>query len=262
MLQLAVHIIDETSPLVPGSTRVFVKAIVPLIGNAYLPLFNDSITTIVNCFLEDNNASALPVILVVIGHFSMGSVASQKCMVGHLGTALGQAPPKALAPYATRLAKILAAACESPAEPVAQAALALWSRNGAIKLLSEFKRIVVPIVVVPIARCMAAHWSVAVQETARHALHSIERQDIRTVQNCLKPGAAVDQQIAAAQTWMAIAHTAATGDPTVSIPMKVGEIAEKLSSAALRADKATNRIAVERSQSTKAKTLAPLVDSC
>jgi hypothetical protein len=223
-------------------------------------MFNDSVTSLVTFFIEDNGAAAVSVIATIVRHFSTASVAVRRCMVGHVSAAIGQAPVKALAPCACALARMLGAAAESHAEQLGIAALSVWGRNGAIRFLNEYRKVVVPIVVPAVCRTAAGHWSPAVQEAARKVVHTLQRNEPRLVQQFLKPGAAGERAVVSSQRWREVTHAARERDRGINLAKKVGEIAEAFPVSVEKSGAQGEGTKFPRCASSMMRTLPPLLD--
>jgi hypothetical protein len=207
MLRLAVHLLDETSPLLPGATRVFVWAILPLVRSPYLHLFNAPIARLVECFSEGKAGCAIVLIRVITRDFWRSLPWNQSVILLHLGVALRYAPPRVLAAWAEPLAKLLAQASKSLSEVVAQAAAALWCREGGCRLLAAQKKVIIPIVVPAISHSMTSHWSAAVREAARNTMVAFQNAAAFLVSKTFKE-AAIPTEDNRVGTWYRLTQTA------------------------------------------------------
>jgi hypothetical protein len=207
MLRLAVHIIDETTPMPARAPLVFIEAIAPLLGSPYLHLFNGSMTKLAESCSESHSICAVTLIRVITRDFCHALPGNQSLIVGHLGVALRHAPLRALGLWAVPIARMIADATMSLSEGVAQAALGLWGRDGGARLLSAQKKGVIPIVFPAIQHAMRNHWSGAVRDMARSPIMIFQKVGAALVSESLREAAAAPVGTWPS-TWLQLAEAA------------------------------------------------------
>jgi hypothetical protein len=221
MLQLAVHIIEETSPLPNFASRVFKAAIVPLIASPNLHLLHAEITSLTAFFLEDNPIRATYPSHVIVRCFARSLAGNQSHMIGITATVLAYMPVRTMATWAVHIVRLLAQATDSLSEAVAGAAAGIWSKPGGVRFLTEQKKLITPIMVPAVYRAMSAHWSDAVRDMAKGAMLSFQKTEPMLTQAALK-----DEPVNSTTylSWMAIARRARASDGGMALEDKLREL--------------------------------------
>jgi hypothetical protein len=228
VLSVMWHLADHTVPLLSCSSRAFVNAVLPLLGDEDFTVFSPMLERIFTIFFEDSRAIGVPTLSTIVSIFPLGNSRKQLSLLGLLAIVLEQ-PLRAREDLVLSVTRLLVQASGSQNEFVAQAALKLLGQRGVGCLLDDCQTAVFPLVIREIARVITDHWSPFVRQSARVVLASFQKRSGQFVRECMLETSAsmpVGRQPTTMELWRMIAKWASESYPDINITQQVQSITD------------------------------------
>jgi serine/threonine-protein phosphatase 2A regulatory subunit B' len=226
-LEILGYIAEHTVPLLPCSDRAFTRAVLPLLGDGYLPIYVAAVEHLFAFFLEDRPSYSVPALKRLVTVFPHRNVRLQRALLGLIEVAV-ERRPKGNQDLVVPIARVIIAAGESQNESLAQAALKMWGRPGIERLLSDQRPIVLPLLVPSLSRVMVGHWSPSVRGTAKSCLASFQQRESKLVRECiLEQSASMGSGGATppeARKWLMLTKAAYGNDQQINVSATVQRI--------------------------------------
>jgi serine/threonine-protein phosphatase 2A regulatory subunit B' len=231
ILSVFFYIVEHTVPLLQSSDRVFVRGVLPLIGDRAMLVFAPALEQLFTFFFEERPSHAATALSTIISVFPRANTQRQMKLLELITVILDQ-PHKYHTDLAMPLAVMLARASETENESIAQKALRMWGKAGIDRVLGDQRRVVLPVIAPMINRAMNHHWSFSVRQAAKAALTMFQRRDGRILRECALESASmpVGGQPLELKQWIAVAKTAYSRDSELNISMKMQAIVAEFKS--------------------------------
>jgi hypothetical protein len=221
-------IFTQTFPLIPHAEVIFSTALLPLVTDPYLVIFETSLSLLVDFFIDmdleqgvsANAMTLLPVLLMKWPHTNSGK---QAVMLNYLMRTVGHLKPATILKWMMPFLRIVRSMSESPSEKVASTALLIWSRPEGERLLAELGRVIVPSLLPTLRQVSDAHWSAAVRTNAVIAVGALQRRDVR--KQAKPPAPPGPLELPQYAKWSAVLTVAHEKDKEIQFPQKMTEIA-------------------------------------
>jgi hypothetical protein len=221
-------IFTQTFPLIPHAQAIFSTALLPLVTDPYLVIFETSLSLLVDFFIDmdleqgasENAMTLLPVLLMKWPHMNSGK---QAVMLSYLMRTIGHLKAVTILKWMMPFLRIVRAMSESPCEKVASAALLIWSRPEGERLLAELGRVIVPCLLPTLKNVSTSHWSAAVQTNAVIAVGALQRREVKKT---TAPPPKASAELPQYAKWTAVLTAAHEKDKEIVFPPKMTEIAK------------------------------------
>jgi hypothetical protein len=181
ILEILLEIFQFNKAKIELHSYIFREHLVLLISDAYLPLFIKRFTPLLNYFISADHANGAVVLDAIRKYWPRTRLSKQ---VQLLSIMTGTIPHVSQRDFASRIPKLIplyADATCSPASKLAEAGLRLWHSLETQAIIIIYARQVFPLIVPALIRCSTEHWSLAIRQSASHALAVATKTDPKLI---------------------------------------------------------------------------------
>ncbi|OHT00526.1 hypothetical protein TRFO_32762 [Tritrichomonas foetus] len=222
-----VHLIFNLSPnQLPIFSRVFSKAIVPLLADRYMTSFVNPLQRLIEFFVEDNAVHAKQVVHQILKTWPKMKSTKQSYFMNILNDTLPRMNYREIVKCVEKVFIINGYGLTSLHEKVALASLSMWNRLEIERIIAGNTKAIMPIALPALAKTVSAHWSQQVRQTAKMTLSMLAKYDNRLAQEYLNMGnltQAVNNG-KSGRTWASIVKQAQANDKSINVSQKINEI--------------------------------------
>jgi hypothetical protein len=188
---------------------------------------------LIDFFIEISPDNALILLRALMLKWPTTNAGKQAVLLNYFTKAIFHLRSAALANYIVPVIRILGSMSSSPCERVASAALLLWSRPEADRILLEFGRICIPVLLPCITSVSDAHWSAVVRTNAGIVIEVFQQRDFTRwpTKSAMSARVEASHQFG---NWSAIAKAASEADEEISFTRAMSEISARFGTSSIQ----------------------------
>ena len=208
---------------IPNDKTIYELYILPMLGAPHIVSFNKELFSLIEAFVDADNALLVPSIKAVMYHWPKTRSAKLIIFLQQLTQLLAKVKARDFKDLRVPAFKLYGDAAISQNYKVAEAAFSVWTKLPLEPLIMDSAKYVFPLIYYPIANAIKSHWSSSVIDTMNNTLEAMNKIDSFLFQELCRSKKQPEERDLV-RLWAVVSRTAMHHDRELNLAAKLAEI--------------------------------------